>query len=288
MRSARRAGQLVVAGLVVACGGQAAEAPADSAGAAVAAAPAVIEVRATDFAFTAPDTFPAGLTRIRMHADGKVLHHAQLVRFDAGHAFDEYLAVLRQGDGPPPAWAHAVGGVNGADPGSSEETSVPLVPGEYALICFIPNAEGVPHAMLGMMKRVIVTGDTVAPARPTVDATIVMSAAGYAISGPIAAGRRALLVENSDSMNHEAILVKLGEGATAQSLVDWVMAGAKPGQGAPPGDGRGGTVGLERGAWNVIHADLEPGNYAIFDFIPNPADRRPNAAHGMMAEFRVE
>lgn len=248
-------------------------------------APAVIEVRATEFAFTAPDTVPAGLTTIRMHADGKALHHAQLVRFDAGHTFDDYLAALRAGEGPPPAWAHSVGGVNGADPGSSQETSVPLEPGEYALICFIPNEQGMPHAMLGMMKRIVVTGEAAPIARPTVDATITMSGTGYAISGPITAGRRALLVENSDSMHHEAILVKLADGATAQSVVDWVLAGA---QGPPPGNGRGGTVGLERGAWNVVHADLEPGNYALFDFIPNPADRRPNAVHGMMAEFKVE
>lgn len=285
MRTARRAGQLAALSLVVACGGKAAEAPADSAVAAAEAPPPVIEVRATDYAFTAPDTVPAGLTTFRMHADGKAFHHAQLVRFDAGHTFDEYLAALRAGEGPPPAWAHSVGGVNGADPGASQETSVPLEPGEYALICFIPNEQGVPHAMLGMMKRIVVTGEAGSVARPNVDATITMSNTGYALSGPIAAGRRTLLVENSDSMHHEAILVKLAEGATAQSVLDWILAGA---QGAPPATGRGGTVGLELGAWNVIHAELEPGNYALFDFMPNPTDRRPNAAHGMMTEFRVQ
>lgn len=285
MRTARRAGYLAALGFVAACGGKADEAPVDSAGAAVAAAPAVIEVRATDFAFTAPDTFPAGLTTLRMHADGKALHHVQLVRFDAGHTFDEYLAALRAGEGPPPAWAHSVGGVNGADPGSAQETSVPLEPGEYALICFIPNEQGVPHAMLGMMKRIVVTGEAAAIGRPSVDATVTMSGSGYAISGPIAAGRRTLLIENSDSMHHEAILVKLAEGATAQSVVDWVLAGA---QGPPPGNGRGGTSGLERGAWNVIHADLEPGTYGVFDFIPSGPDRRPNATKGMVAEFKVE
>jgi hypothetical protein len=284
MQTARRAGHVVALGFVVACGGQAADAPADSV-AAVAAAPAVIEVRANEFAFTAPDTVPAGLTTIRMVADGKALHHAQLIRFDAGHTFDEFLAVLRQGNGPQPTWAHDVGGVNGADPGSSQETSVPLVPGEYALICFLPNEQGVPHAMLGMMKRIVVTGEASTIAPPATDVKIMATGAGFEISGPIAAGRRTLLVENSDSMSHEAILVKLADGATAQTLVDWVLAGAN---GPPPGSGRGGTVGLERGAWNVIHADLEPGTYGVFDFIPSGPDRRPNATKGMVAEFRVE
>lgn len=284
MQAARRAGQFAAVSLVVACGGKAAEAPADSA-VAVAAAPAVIEVRANEFAFTAPDTVAAGLTTIRMHADGKALHHAQLIRFDAGHTFDEYLAVLRQGDGPPPAWAHDVGGVNGADPGASQETSVPLMPGEYALICFLPNEQGVPHAMLGMMKRIVVTGEASAIAPPATDVRITATGTGFEISGPITAGRRALLVENSDSVSHEAIVVKLADGATAQTLVDWVVAGAN---GPPPGSGRGGTVGLERGAWNVIHADLEPGTYGVFDFIPSGPDRRPNATKGMVAEFKVE
>jgi hypothetical protein len=38
----------------------------------------------------------------------------------------------------------------------------------------------------------------------------------------------------------------------------------------------------------MVHADMTPGNYALVDFIPNPADGRPNAAHGMLLDFTVE
>ena len=54
-----------------------------------------------------------------------------------------------------------VGGPNDAAPGKSTTVTVKLGPGLYAVMCFIPGADGKPHAAHGMIGEVQV----VTPAR---------------------------------------------------------------------------------------------------------------------------
>lgn len=276
------AGAAVIVGLT-GCAGSG-DAPADEAPAAPAG-PQVVEIATSDYAFTAPDSIAAGWVTLRMTAGTGEFHHVQVVRLDEGHTFDDLAAELAKGEGPPPSWVRLLGGANGADPGATIETSLLLEPGNYALICSIPSADGMPHFMKGMMRPLTVTGTATGATVPTPDVTLTMSDSGFALSGPVAAGMRMIRVENSAAMPHEVLIIKLVDGATAASLTTWLMEGM---QGPPPGSGRGGTVALEPGSWNMVHADLTPGHYALVDFIPNPADGRPNAAHGMLLDFTVE
>jgi hypothetical protein len=266
---------------LAACGG-AGDAPPD---AAPTSGPIVMEIATSDYAFSAPDTIAAGWVTMRMTAGGSELHHVQVVRLDEGHTFQDLTAELAKGEGHPPTWARMLGGVNGADPGASQQTSMLLEPGNYALICMIPSSDMMPHFAKGMMRPFTVTGTATGATVPAADLTLTISENGFAFSGPVTSGARTIRVENSNAMPHEVIIIKLADGATASSLVAWLLDGM---QGPPPGSGRGGTVALEQGAWNVVHADLEPGNYALVDFMPNPADGRPNAAHGMLLDFTVE
>ena len=55
-------------------------------------------VTAADFHFRAPDTIPAGLTRIRLKNDGPEFHHVQLVRLEGGHTFTELLERMAAGE----------------------------------------------------------------------------------------------------------------------------------------------------------------------------------------------
>jgi hypothetical protein len=271
-----------MAGLA-ACGG-AGDAPVEEA-TPEAAAPQVLEVATSDYAFTAPDSVAAGWVTIRMTAGAGEFHHVQVVRLDEGHSVEDLRAELAKGEGPPPSWARALGGANGADPGATVETSLLLEPGNYVLLCSIPSADGMPHFAKGMIRPLTVTGTASGATVPTADVTLTMSADGFALSGPVPAGMRMIRVENTDAMPHEAIVIKLAEGATAASLLEWLVGGM---QGPPPGSGRGGTAAIEQGGWNMVQAELTPGNYAVVDFIPNPTDGRPNAAHGMLLDFTVE
>ena len=57
--------------------------------------------------------------------------------------------------GTPPATAK--GGIAGIKPGSTHFFDVDLTPGEYVLICFVPDSkDGKPHAMHGMLQKVTI------------------------------------------------------------------------------------------------------------------------------------
>jgi hypothetical protein len=57
--------------------------------------------------------------------------------------------------GPPPALP--VGGVAVIDAGGSGVFTADLAPGNYGMICFVPDAkDGKPHLMHGMMKQITV------------------------------------------------------------------------------------------------------------------------------------
>src|SRR6266516_5286675 len=70
-----------------------------------AAAPNVVTITATDYAFSAPDTIPAGLTTLRLVNQGKELHHASLVRLSEGNTIADLQAGLQaamHNHTPPP------------------------------------------------------------------------------------------------------------------------------------------------------------------------------------------
>src|SRR3989454_9247921 len=90
-----------------------------------AAGPNVVTITATDYAFSAPDTIPAGLTTLRLVNRGKELHHASLVRLGDGKTIADFQAGLQaamQNHTPPPPWIAFAGGPN-AVTRSEEHTS---------------------------------------------------------------------------------------------------------------------------------------------------------------------
>ncbi len=246
--------------------------------------PQVVEITTAEYAFTAPSAVQAGRVTFRMNAGGQVFHHAQLIRLDAGHSLGELLSLHASDPTALPAWAHRLGGPNGADPGASTEVTMDVAPGEYALICEVMAADGMTHLTKGMGHALTVRGPASAQPRPEADVTLSISASGFALSGPVQAGRRSLLVENVDSAVHEAVIVRLADGASAQGVLDWIMGGMRT---APPASGNGGIAPMAGGLWNLAHADFAPGRYAVLDFTPG-SDGRPKAAHGMLAEFEVK
>ena len=52
----------------------------------------VVTITASDFAFQAPASIPAGLTTINLVNRGPELHHVQLVKIAEGHTVQELMA----------------------------------------------------------------------------------------------------------------------------------------------------------------------------------------------------
>lgn len=245
-----------------------------------------INLTASDYAFEAPDTVPAGPTWIRMTNTGKEFHHVIVFHLEPGHTVEELLKATA-GNPQPPAWAHPLGGPIAPSPGGTATTvtAVDLAPGTYALICVVPAADGMPHVAKGMVRELTVTPSTsaaaVAPITPTT--TLTLADYSFTASSPLTAGKNVIRVVNSASQPHEVVIVRIAPGKT---VGDVAAFGEKP-VGEPPGEVVGGASFIAGTGENFIDVDLTPGDYGFICFVPDAKDGKAHVAHGMMQQFKV-
>lgn len=247
-----------------------------------AAAPNLVTITATEFAFGAPATIPAGATTIRLVNQGREMHHVQLVRLGKGHTVQE-LSRMREGQ-PIPEWVTFVGGPNAHAPGAHSEATLQLEAGEYALVCLIPSPDGVPHIAKGMVKPLTVTPAESSAQVGEADVRMTLTDYAFEIAPELTAGRHTLHVTNAASQPHEIALMRLAPGKTPQDFLAWMEAGM---QGPPPAMPLGGTSLLSQGQSNRVTLDLEAGEYALFCFVPDARDGKPHVAHGMIRQITV-
>jgi hypothetical protein len=79
------------------------------------AKPNLIRMQAHDFAYTLPDSLPAGLTTFEMTNDGKEMHHAVFFRLEGGKRLADLMEAMKAGS--EPRWAVPIGGPQGPAPG---------------------------------------------------------------------------------------------------------------------------------------------------------------------------
>ena len=249
-------------------------------------APPVITVSASDFEFTAPDTIPGGVVTLRLVNHGPSLHHIQLVRLSEGKTLADLMTAMRN-PGPPPAWMGFVAGPNPPAPGDSSEVTETLQPGDYAMICLVPNERGVPHFAMGMARPLVVAPPAAGgatPVEPTAHAEITLSDYDFALSTPLVAGTHTIKVTNAGPQPHELVFARLDSGVTAQQLADWVHGGMR---GRPPARPLGGASSFVPGAHVFVKLTLTPGEYALVCFVPDAGDGREHAMHGMVKQVHV-
>ena len=243
-----------------------------------------VTVTASDYAFNAPDTIPAGLTEIQLLNRGTEMHHVMLIRLEGGKGLADLFGAMKS-DGPPPAWAREVGGPNTPGPGGESNAILRLVAGRYAMICVIPSSDGKPHVMKGMAKEIVVAPATsnTANADVRVNATMTLVDYGFQFSQPLAAGRQTIRVKNTADQAHEVVIVKLQPGKKPSDVLAWM----EKMEGPPPGAPIGGTTPMARGEENIITVDLTPGDYGLICFVSDAKDGKPHVAHGMLSQFTI-
>lgn len=268
---------LLTSAVIVACG------PAEEkAGDSAPASPAQqsLMIMAQEFTFDAPDSVPAGFTRVSLMNHGAEPHHAIFVRLDSGHVAGELLDALSKRRIPP--WAVFVGGPNVTTQPLSE-TVVELTPGNYVMICAVSSPDGTPHVAKGMVRQLKVTPSTAQTVAPTPDLTITMADHSFTPSAPITPGPHVIRVDNNGPQPHELLIVKLQAGKTIEEYMAWAR---KP-DGPRPGELVGGTTPQTPGIPNYVIADFTPGDYGLICFIADAKDGKPHAAHGMIHRFTV-
>ena len=246
------------------------------------AGPNIVNVVAREYQYEMPDSIPAGPTLFHFTDDGKQLHHMTIVKFEQGKTLADFTALP---PGPLPGWVVFMGGPNTPMPnGGQDEDIVDLSPGNYAVICVIPDSDGKPHMMKGMVKALTVTPSTQARTMPAGDLTLTLTNYAFTFSTPLTAGRHAIRVVNNGTQPHEAVMFRLNAGKTGEDIANWVSTGM---QGPPPGDPVAGISAEAPGKDNTLLLDLSPGSYALLCFVPDAKDGKMHAMHGMIYNFKV-
>jgi hypothetical protein len=283
--------RLAIGGLALALAACRTDRPAEAGASASPGAPATatpggtggtLDVTARDYAYDAPAEVPAGLTTIRLTNQGPSPHHVQLVRLAEGKRLSDLLEALKGEKFP--AWATMAGGPAPPEVGRTSTEIQMLEPGTYALVCFIPTPEGMPHVMKGMSRELSVVGPA-APAGPEPEADLVIKLVDYdfQLSAPLPAGKHTIRVENAGPQPHEVAIVRLHPGKKPEDFAAWGMKQIGP----PPGTIHGGVSGIMPGSRVFLEVDLPPGEYGLICFLPDSKDGKPHFVHGMVRQTSV-
>jgi hypothetical protein len=248
-----------------------------------------VHIIAKDYSFDAPAQVSAGLTTLHLMNQGKDVHQAGLIKLSEGKTFEDLTAAMKamKPNTPPPTWVSFTGGPNAAAPGGTSESTQMLEPGNYVLICFIPSADGVPHAMKGMMRGLVVAPSSAAPApEPTPTTSMTLSDYKFDMTQPMKSGQNVVRVENAADQPHEAVLFKLAPGKTMKDFEAWLPVSDK--NPMPPAIPMGGVVSLSKGQHAFFTANLDAGDYVLVCFLGDAKDGKPHFAHGMVQGFKIQ
>jgi len=162
--------------------------------------PPVVEVKAVDYAFAAPDTVRSGWNTFRLTNKGTEHHLFVLSQLPDGVTYGEFYAkvvapmdslrsMVRAGPVDTaaarklrrriPDWypkeMPPMGGVSLTAPGRTANTTVELESGTYVMECYVRTAERRFHLLRGMAKPLVATTDSTGASPPEADVSISLS-----------------------------------------------------------------------------------------------------------------
>lgn len=252
------AGALLATACVSDGGGAASESPQASRSA------GVVEVGATEYAFSVPPEVQGGVVAMRFTNTGSLPHEFAFGRIDSGRGLEDVRAFVESGE-EPPDWMHDVAGVPALSPGRSVTVTRTLEPGTYTFLCYFPSPNGTPHVKLGMFATFEIAGETGA-ALPRAD--LVISAGGDGLSVPeIPPGVQTVELRNEGPGKHGFLIVRPEDpDATFEqvfaSVEEWFKGGLK---GPAPIAFIGGMQSRPEGTSVFETAAFEEGTYIVWD-----------------------
>jgi uncharacterized cupredoxin-like copper-binding protein len=255
---------------------------------------------ATEYAFDLPTTVESGFTRLTLDNQGAMDHHAMFMRVnDDASVEDVQAALMEPAFDPVFAVSASIGGPSAA-PGASGSVIADLLPGQYVLICAIPDDAGVPHYALGMQAVLEVTEGASTSAAPAAVAKVeLMEMMFHGLGAEVAAGPQVWEVANVGAAIHEMIVLQMAPGITFDQVQEMILTPpeatpmdhaeeATPAEmGPPPVMSVGGVAPMNPEFTNYALFDFAPGEYFMICFVPDQATGAPHAALGMIAPFTV-
>ena len=187
------------------------------------AAPNVVEIVGTDYAFTSPATVSAGRTTFVFKNGGKQRHEFNIFLLKKGATIDQFLKARREDKPQIGVTVEGPVGVLFADPGKTggARLSTNLLPGrEYGIICIFRDSTSKPrHYDMGMYKVIKTTAAASNPvAAPKVDSIIASDYAYPKYAREISPGVHQIAFRNMGKQRHEINISLLKQGVTLDSL----------------------------------------------------------------------
>jgi len=110
-----------------------------------------VTITTKDYAFEVSPAISAGTHTVRMVNAGPQLHEVAVMKLVPGATMTQVQAWMAGGmQGRPPLTP--MGGIAGLSAGLAANFTATFAPGDYLLICFVPDAkDGKPHFLHGMM-----------------------------------------------------------------------------------------------------------------------------------------
>lgn len=254
-----------------------------------------LAITSAEYSFDMAATAESGYTRVTMHNQGAVDHHAMFIRLNDDTTEEQFQQVLMSGDiAGLGAIASTYGGPM-AGPGGEGSVIVFLDPGTYAVVCLIPDDQGVPHVAHGMISMLQVSQGTSAAPDPVADGTITLVEMAFdGLPAEVPAGAHTWQVTNGGTQFHEMGIMQLAPGVPAEAIVAGITAPpaspeAAPAEdaGPPPFVSFFGAAPMSPGATNYVEFDAQPGEYVVACFVPDVETGMPHAMMGMITWFTV-
>ena len=109
-----------------------------------------------DYSFTLSKPLAAGRQMIKVENAASQPHEIVLIQLAPGKTIQDVAKWVADMKGPPPG--KPIGGIPGFTKGKNAYFEVSLEPGDYGMICFVPDAkDGKPHFEHGMMQQIKVS-----------------------------------------------------------------------------------------------------------------------------------
>ncbi len=234
-------------------------------------------------------TIEEGPVEVVLENLGAEEHQAMVLRLDDGVDLASFAAQAASDPTGTAALAlvEGFGGPNGAGPGKTVSSTQYLVPGNYLLLCFLPGADGAPHASKGMVSPFTVTpkaGGAAADQDDGTGADVTLLDFAFDVPGKLPAGDT-LVVTNEGGQAHEVGIARLADGQTADEAI---QAFLEPASGATPPELDSGLGLVAPGRTVRMVLPEEPGDYVFFCMVPDTVgDGKPHVMKGMVREVSL-
>jgi hypothetical protein len=234
-------------------------------------------------------TVASGLVTANLHNEGQQSHQAQIGRFKPGATIEQFDAAIKATQIPQ---ALALiegyhGGPNAVQADESQTTFQNLTPGQYLMLCFVPDAmePHLPHFAMGMYAGFEVVGaDPSGTVRHESGAVYAVDEMRFDIPAPLETGTVVRFENHATKDVHEFTIARLHDGKSVSDVVNW----AKTAQGPAPYDDLGGAGALDPQGQEWFTLDLPPGDYIALCLVPDDEPPNlPHAANGMVSAFTV-